>query len=108
MAIVYSYPIATPELQDLLVGIEKPLVGGEDQPRTRNFTVQSIISLAASGSATNTVTNVTSTALSLATLNSTYPSATVGFRVQCPNGSVLKTYEKTSTGWISYTITNVA
>jgi hypothetical protein len=45
MAIISSYPTATPELQDLLVGVEKSLVGGEDQPRTRNFTVQSIVDL---------------------------------------------------------------
>lgn len=103
MAIVYSYPTTTPELQDLLLGIEKPLVGGEDQPRTRTYTIASLIDLLTY----NTVTNTTSAALSLATLNSTYPSATVGFKVQCPNAAVLKTYEKTSTGWISYTIANV-
>ena len=104
MAIVYSYPTATPELQDLLLGIEKPLIGGEDAPRTRTYTMQSILSLLAS----NATTNTTAVALSLVTLNSTYPLATIGFRVQCPNTSVLKTYEKTSTGWVSYTITNVA
>jgi len=51
MAIVYSYPIATPESQDLLLGIEKPLVGGEEQPKTRTYTIGSIVNLATTSSA---------------------------------------------------------
>ena len=105
MAIVYSYPIASPEAQDLLVGTEMALQGGEDAPRTRTFTIGSIASFVTNN---NTVTNTTSTALSLSTLNSTYPSATIGFKVQCADVAVLKIYERTSTGWISYTIANVA
>lgn len=45
MAIVYSYPIASPEAQDLLVGTEMALQGGEDAPRTRTFTIGSISDL---------------------------------------------------------------
>ena len=45
MAITYSYPTATPEIQDLLVGTEMAVQGGEDAPRTRTFTVGSIIGL---------------------------------------------------------------
>jgi hypothetical protein len=45
MAILYSYPTATPELQDLLVGTEMAVQGGEDSPRTRTFTISSISSL---------------------------------------------------------------
>jgi hypothetical protein len=45
MAIIYSYPIATPESQDLLVGTEMAIQGGEDSPRTRTFTIGSIIDL---------------------------------------------------------------
>ena len=45
MAIVYSYPIATPELQDLLIGTELAIQGGEDTPRTRTFTIGSIVEL---------------------------------------------------------------
>ena len=45
MAIVYSYPIASPEAQDLLVGTEMALQGGEDAPRTRTFTIGSIVDL---------------------------------------------------------------
>ena len=45
MAITYSYPTATPELQDLLVGTEMAEQGGEGNPRTRTFTIGSIINL---------------------------------------------------------------
>lgn len=45
MAIIYSYPIASPEAQDLLVGTEMALQGGEDAPRTRTFTIGSISDL---------------------------------------------------------------
>jgi hypothetical protein len=104
MAIVYSYPIATPESQDLLVGTEMALQGGEDSPRTRTFTIGSIASFVTNN---NTVTNTASDELSLATLNSTYPLATIGFKVQCADAIIPKIYEKTSTAWISYMIDNV-
>ena len=45
MAIIYSYPTVTPELQDLLVGAEMAVQGGEDTPRTRTFTIESIVDL---------------------------------------------------------------
>jgi hypothetical protein len=45
MAVVYSYPLATPESQDLLLGIEKNLTGGEDKPKTRTYTIGSIVDL---------------------------------------------------------------
>jgi hypothetical protein len=45
MAIIYSYPTAIPELQDLLVGTEIAVQGGEDAPRTRTFTIGSIVEL---------------------------------------------------------------
>lgn len=45
MAITYAYPTAIPELQDLLVGTEIAVQGGEDAPRTRTFTVGSIVDL---------------------------------------------------------------
>ena len=51
MAIVYSYPTGTPELQDLLVGTEMAEQGGEGTPRTRTFTIGSIIGLAESSAA---------------------------------------------------------
>lgn len=46
MAITYAYPTTTPELRDLLIGTEIPSQGGEDTPRTRTFTMQSVIDLA--------------------------------------------------------------
>ena len=46
MAIIQSYPIATPEASDLLLGTEINNAG-EDAPRTRTFTISSIIGLAA-------------------------------------------------------------
>jgi hypothetical protein len=45
MAIVYSYPIAAPEAQDLLVGTEMAEQGGEGTPKTRTFTIGSIVDL---------------------------------------------------------------
>jgi hypothetical protein len=105
MAIVYSYPTAVPEAQDLLIGTEMAVQGGEGTPRTKTFTIGSIASFVTTS---NTVTNTTSSELSLTTLNSTYPSATIGFKVQCSDEAVLKIYEKTSNSWVSYSIANVA
>ncbi len=54
------------------------------------------------------VDNSTTTALSSATLTSTYPNALSGFRVHCISiSSGGLTYEKTSTGWIQYSTTMV-
>lgn len=45
MSILYSYPTVTPESSDLLIGTE--ITGaGEDAPRTRTFTIGSIVDLA--------------------------------------------------------------
>ena len=65
--------------------------------------------LMANGSAlSNIATNTTTIALSLATLNSTYPTAIIGFRVHCISITAGKLiYERTSTGWVSYSITTV-
>jgi hypothetical protein len=45
MAITYVYPTAIPELQDLLIGTETAVQGGENAPRTRTFTIGSIVDL---------------------------------------------------------------
>jgi len=45
MAISFAYPTVAPELQDLLIGTEVAAQGGEDSPRTRTFTVGSIVNL---------------------------------------------------------------
>ncbi len=49
MAILFSYPTVTPKLQDLLIGTEMAIQGGQDAPRTRTFTVGSLISLVQTG-----------------------------------------------------------
>jgi len=55
--------------------------------------------------ASNIATNTTTTALSLATLNSLYSTAIIGFRVHCISITAGKLiYEKTSTGWVSYSV----
>ena len=45
MAIIYSYPVITPTVDDLLLGTDQ---GGDGKP-TKNFTVQSIVDLLQSG-----------------------------------------------------------
>ena len=58
--------------------------------------------------ATGFVNNATTTALSLATLNSTYPSAVQGFRVFALDiiaGALV--YTKSATGWVSSIVTIV-
>ena len=49
MAIVYSYPTVPPESQDLLIGVEMAVQGGEGTPRTKTFTIGSIVELANGG-----------------------------------------------------------
>lgn len=54
------------------------------------------------------ITNNTTSALDSTTLNTLYPTATLGKRVQCPmisGGGII--YEKTSIGWVQYTMTLV-
>lgn len=50
------------------------------------------------------VENTTTVVLNSATLDSTYPDATTGFRVYCASIIVgAMTYEKTPTGWLGFT-----
>lgn len=46
MAITYAYPTVAPASQDLLVGTEISVGGGADAPKTRTFTVGSVVTLA--------------------------------------------------------------
>ncbi len=56
----------------------------------------------------NIVTNTTTAQLSAASLNSTYPSAQLGFQVNCISiSSGALVYQKSSTGWYSQSITVV-
>jgi hypothetical protein len=101
MAIIYSYPIAQPALTDLLLGTHVDLDRRYDGNPTKSFTMSDVINLVSN----TTVSNSTATALSLATLNTLYPDAMIGFKVQCTNPAVLKIYEKTNTtAWVSYSI----
>jgi hypothetical protein len=49
MATIPSYPQATPGPEDLLLGINVTLDAGADSPKTRTFTVGSIVELASNG-----------------------------------------------------------
>jgi len=105
MAILYSYPIAQPALTDLLLGTHVEVDRPYDGNPTKSFSMAAVINLAE----TKTVSNATTTPLSLATLNTLYPNAMIGFKVQCANPAVLKIYEKTNTtAWVSYTIAIVS
>jgi len=64
MAIVYSYPRTQPELQDLLIGTEMSEQGGEDIPKTRTFTIGSILNLITPVVDTNYVKNTADTYIS--------------------------------------------
>jgi hypothetical protein len=101
MAIVYSYPLAQPAITDLILGSKVDKDSPQKGNATKSFLMADIINLVE----TKTVSNPTATPLSLATLNATYPSAMIGFKVQCTNPAVLRIYEKTNTtAWVSYTI----
>jgi hypothetical protein len=101
MAIIISYPLAQPAITDLILGSKVDKDNPQNGNATKSFSMADIINLIE----TKTVSNPTATPLSLATLNATYPSAMIGFKVQCANPAVLKIYEKTNTtAWVSYTI----
>lgn len=103
MAILYSYPIAQPALDDLLLGTQTEVVNNEGN-FTKSFYIADLINLVSN----TTVSNATAVALNSATLNTLYPNAMIGFKVQCTNPAVLKIYEKTNTStWISYSIVTV-
>lgn len=98
MTKISQYPeISNPDVDDVLLGTDV-----ENSNATKNFTIQSVLGL-------NVVTNTTTTALSLSTLNSTYPNAITGFRVHCASITAGKLiYEKISTGWVSYSVTLIS
>ena len=71
-----------------------------------NFTELSLVSkIYVDG---RTVTNATTTALTASDLNTAYPTANTGFKVQCKSilaGGLI--YEKSGSGWIQYEIVTV-
>jgi len=100
MAIVYSYPGATPTISDTVLGTQFDYDGNP----TKSFLIADIVNLVAN----TTVSNLTGSDFDLATLNLTFPNAMIGFKVQCPDPNVLKIYEKgTGTDWLVYPITLV-
>ncbi|WP_163398146.1 hypothetical protein [Flavobacterium fluviatile] len=71
-----------------------------------NFTELSLVSKIYVDS--RTVINETTTALTASDLNTAYPTATTGFKVQCKSisaGGLI--YEKSAAGWIQYAIVTV-
>ena len=98
MTKISLYPeISVPDIDDLLIGTDV-----ENSSATKNFSIQSVLGL-------NVVTNTTTTALSLSTLNSLYPDSIVGFKVHCASITAGKLiYERISTGWVSYSVTLVS
>ena len=50
MAITFTYPIVAPKIDDLVLGTQTPdPLSSETDTPTRNFTIQSIVDLAAAG-----------------------------------------------------------
>lgn len=71
-----------------------------------NFTARSLVTKQFVEN--RTVINGSTTALSAADLNTAYPTANTGFKVQCKSilaGGLI--YEKSGTGWIQYAIVTV-
>jgi len=66
MATLYAYPLGTPKNNDLIVGTSVPLpnTNKDEQPRTVNFSVSSVLSLISSGGVQDLqqVTNIRQTA----------------------------------------------
>ena len=99
MAIIYSYPHATPAITDMVLGAKFREADGIS---TNSFYVHELINLMQ----TTTVTYNELTALTTVSLNGLYPEAMIGFKVQGVNPGLLTMYEKTNTStWIKYPIT---
>lgn len=98
MAVLYSYPPATPTINDMVLGAK---FTDEHGITTNSFYVRDLVNLMQ----TTTVTYDGLEILTTESLNTLYPNAMVGFKVQGINAAVLTMYEKTSgTDWISYAI----
>jgi hypothetical protein len=101
MPIIYSYPHATPTINDMVLGTR---FRENEGISTNSFYIHELINLMD----TTTVVYTLATALNTTTLNALYPNAMIGFKVQGINPSLLKIYEKSSsTTWITYPITIV-
>jgi hypothetical protein len=102
MAIIYSYPHSTPSLNDMVLGAKFKENEGVS---TVSFYVRDLINFVG----TTTVVYNGSTPLDEEALNTLYPDAMIGFRVQGVDENVLTMYEKSEISylWISYPITIV-
>ena len=98
MAIIYSYPHATPTINDMVLGAK---FRENEGISTNSFYVSELINLI--GTTTQTFDGAET--LDSATLNIMYPQAMIGFKVQGANPGVMLMYEKTATSnWIIYNI----
>lgn len=98
MAIIYSYPHATPTINDMVLGAKFKENEGIS---TNSFYIFELINLMD----TTTVTYSDVAPLTTVTLNALYPQAMIGFKVQGIDPGLLTMYEKTgSVNWISYPI----
>jgi len=92
MAITYAYPTVIPATQDLLVGTEIPPIGGEDSPRTRTFTIGSVVTLATDAAAVSAANLYAAKAGAIFTGNITAPnilrSGGTSFQTLRADGSV--------------------
>lgn len=103
MAITYAYPTVTPASQDLLVGTEIPLVGGEDSPRTRTFTVGSVVTLATTAAAASAA-SLYATIGSVA-LKANIDSPTFTGTVTIPSGASIGGYATLASPTFTGTVT---
>jgi hypothetical protein len=101
MAIIYSYPHATPAITDMVLGAK---FRDNEGISTNSFYIHELINLMQ----TTTVVYEGVGVLTKEDLNELYPNAMIGFRAQGTNGFVDTLYEKSNGDvWISYPITIV-
>ena len=107
MAIIYSYPPATPTIADSILGTQFEY----GSQATKSFQIADLVNLIS----TTTVSNAATTDPTSSVLDVLYPNAMIGFKVQYVNLGVPKIYEKVkkpvagiATTWASYNITLVA
>lgn len=100
MAIIYSYPHATPSLNDMVLGMK---FNENEKISTNSFYIRDLINFID----TTTVVYDGATPLTEETLNELYPNAMIGFKVQGIDPAVLMIYEKSAISylWVSYPIT---
>lgn len=99
MAIVNSYPQAVPTITDTLIGTKYV---ENQEPATKSFSIGDIVNLID----TTTVVYTGLESLDRNDLNSLYPNAMIGFKIQGIDPGLLTIYEKsTGSSWIAYPIT---